>query len=113
MSKTIFICHPWRGNKESHKDGNYPELTKKVCKHIAVNSDDIPLSTGLYLNQFLDDDLESERDLGIKLGHEMMEKCDEVYVYNMHGISDGMKKDLQVAEKLGKKIIEFEKYPWE
>jgi len=80
---------------------------------MAVNSNDIPLSTALYLNQFLDDDVKKERDLGIKFGHEMMEKCDEVYVYKMHEISEGMKKDLIVAKKLGKKIIEFEKYPWE
>ncbi|WP_052755462.1 hypothetical protein [Candidatus Nitrosotenuis cloacae] len=113
MSKIIFICHPWRGNGKSHKDANYPELTKKICAYLAKNTNDIPLSTGLYLNQFLDDDIEDERNLGIKLGRELMEKCDEVYSYEMHDISQGMKGDLEFAEYLGKPIKRFDKYPWE
>jgi hypothetical protein len=113
MSIIIFICHPWRGNSKSHKDTDYPDLTKQVCRYLALNSNDIPLSTGLYLNQFLNDDHEKERDLGIKLGHELMEKCNIVYSYEMHGISAGMQKDLELAQKLGKQIVQFQKYPWE
>src|SRR2546425_5318469 len=105
MPKVIFVCHPWRGSSQSHKENNYPEFTKKVCRHLSLKTEDIPLSTGLYLNQFLDDDVEKERDLGIKLGQELMEKCDVVYSYEMHGISAGMQKDLELAQKLGIQII--------
>lgn len=113
LGKVIFICHPWRGNNTSHTENNYPELTKRICKHIAINTDDIPLSTGLYLNQFLNDDIDDERQLGIKLGHELMEKCDIVYSYEMNGISKGMQEDLEFAKKLNKTINHLQKYPWE
>ena len=113
MSRIIFICHPWRGTARSHNDTNYPELTKQVCRHIALNSDDIPLSTGLYLNQFLSDGNHKERELGIKLGHELMEVCDVVYSYEMHGISQGMKQDLEYAKILKKSIEIFHRYPWQ
>ena len=77
-----------------------------------MNTEDIPLSTGLYLNQFLNDDIVDERQLGIKLGHELMEKCDVVYSYEMNEISEGMKQDLKSAKKLGKPIEVFDQYPW-
>ena len=45
MSKTIYICHPWRGNGKLYKDTNYDisagmqkdlELTRKLGKEITV-----------------------------------------------------------------------------
>jgi len=113
LGKVIFICHPWRGNSESHIENNNPELTIRICKHIAINSEDIPLSTGLYFNQFLNDDIDDERQLGIKLGQELMEKCDVVYSYEMNGISEGMKRDLEFAKKMGKPVKKFDQYPWQ
>lgn len=88
-------------------------MTKKICRYISKNTDDIPLSTGLYFNKFLYDDLDSERELGIKSGHILMKKCDIVYSFEMHGISNGMKKDLEIAKKLELEIKHFTKYPWE
>ncbi len=108
LGKIIFICHPWRGT-----DNKYPELTKKVCRHFAEKTNDIPLSTALYLNQFLDDEIGRERELGIELGHKLMEICDVVYSYEQDGISDGMSKDLAHAKEIEKGIEVFKKYPWE
>ena len=113
MSKIIFICHPWRGKSKSAKSNKNPALTRKVCKYLSLNTKNIPLSTGLYLNAYLDDDVDEERKLGIRLGHEIMEVCDMVYSYEMHGISEGMNQDLAVAKKLHKPIRHFKKYPWE
>ena len=113
MGKIIFICHPWRGNNTSHIENNNPELTERICKYIAMNTDDTPLSTALYLNQFLNDDIDAERQLGIKLGHELMEKCDIVYSYEMNGISKGMQEDLEFAKKLRKPVKRFDQYPWD
>ena len=42
-----------------------------------------------------------------------MKICDVVYSYEMKGISDGMKRDLEIAKKLGKPIKKFEQYPWD
>jgi len=113
LGKIIFICHPWRGNNSSHIENNNPELTKRICKHIAISTDNVPLSTGLYLNQFLNDDIDDERKLGLKLGRELMEICDVVYSYEMSGVSEGMKGDLDFAKKLGKPVEKFDQYPWD
>ena len=100
MGKIIFICHPWRGNNSSHIENNNHKLTRRICKHIAINTDNVPLSTALYLNQFLNDDVDDERKLGLKLGRKLMEKCDVVYSYEISGISEGMQRDLEFAKKL-------------
>lgn len=113
MSKIIFICHPWAGNLKLTEYNAYPELTNKICRYISKYSEDIPMSTGLYFNQFLYDDIDNERDLGIRLGHEVMKKCDIVYSFEMHGISNGMNEDLAIAKKLKIPIKRFTKYPWE
>ena len=113
MGKIIFICHPWAGNLKPHEYNPFPKLTKDICRYLALHTKDIPLSTGRYFNDFLHDDVTNERNLGIKLGQEMMKKCDIVYVYDMHGISKGMKKDIKNANKLKIPIKYFDKYPWE
>ena len=97
--KTIFICHPWRGNII------YPSRTKKICRDMALNTNDTPLSTGLFINQFLDDDKELEREIGINLGLRLLKMCDEVYVYEQYGISEGMAIELKMAKKLGIPVI--------
>ena len=42
-----------------------------------------------------------------------MEVCDVVYSYEMHGISQGMKQDLEYAKILKKSIEIFHRYPWQ
>lgn len=113
MPKIIFICHPWRGNLKPGENNPYPDLTEEVCRHIALNSDDIPLATGLYINQFLRDHIDKERMLGIKIGQELMKKCDIIYSYEMNGKSVGMEMDLTKAKELKIPIIKFMKYPWQ
>lgn len=107
MGKIIFICHRWRGD-----DNKYSELTKKVCRYFAEKTDDVPLSTALYINQFLNDDNKAERELGVELGHKLMEICDIVYSYEQDGISDGMKQDLDYANIKNKEVKKFDNYPW-
>ena len=110
--KIIFICHPWSGNLESTDFNPFPELTRKICRFISKYSNDIPLSTGLYFNDFLHDDIDDERKLGIKSGHHLMKKCDIVYSYEMNGISNGMEEDLKFAKCLNLPIEHFNEYPW-
>lgn len=113
MSKIIFICHPWAGDLKPNQYNPHPELTRQICRHISLHTDDIPMSTGRYFNDFLHDDVESERARGIKLGHSIMKICDVVYVYRQYGISKGMKQDIEIATSLKKEIVYKDNYPWE
>lgn len=103
----IFVCHPWRGKK------THDEMTKKICWHIATVDKLVPFSPAIHFNQFLSDDIYEQREAGINGGLKILIKCDVMYVYTMHGVSEGMGREIDFAERNQIKIIRFEKYPWE
>lgn len=105
--KLVFVCHPWRGKKTNE------ELTKRICYELSKKEDIVPFSPALHFNQFLNDDVHEQRWSGINGGIEILKRCDAIYVYNMLGISEGMKADLVVADENNIDIVEKDLYPWE
>lgn len=114
MRKLVFICHPFRGNGQEGEYERNTELFKRICKYYVEQGKFLPLATALYLSQFLDDCIKNERELGIAIGHELLGICDEVHVFDIpnKGISEGMKKDLELATKLSVPVIYRKTYPW-
>jgi len=92
--KLAFICHRWKGNELYVKD------TKTACSIVSREIDVVPVSTALLFNGFLDDDVGYERDLGIDFGLQILAKCDVLYLYGNHGISEGMKREIEMANHL-------------
>lgn len=74
---------------------------------MAVESGCAPFAPHLLYPQFLNEDDLAQRDLGISLGLRFMEACDEIWVYVGDGISDGMRRELEHARMLGKRIVEI------
>lgn len=97
--KKIFICSPYRGNIEENikKAKQHAELVAVLGK--------LPIAPHLYFTQFLDDNNEKERQIGINLGIELLKMCDLMYVYGEP--TDGMKQEIKVAEELGIEIIKM------
>lgn len=87
IDKLVYICSPLRGDITLNL-----ENAKKYCKY-ATLSDCIPFAPHLYFTTFLDDDIEEERKLGMQMGMEMLEKCDELWVMTNY-ISEGMAKEI-------------------
>ena len=75
MKKKIFICSPYRGRVEENKKNavSYARIT--------AMSGDVPIVPHLYFPSFLDDNIPNERMTGIAMGLELMDMCDEVYVF--------------------------------
>ena len=97
MIKKVFICSPYRGNIEENK--------KKAVTYarITVMSGDIPIVPHLYFPAFLDEKIPNERMTGIAMGLELMDMCDEVYVFGFD-ITEGMKFDLDHAKETRKPV---------
>lgn len=57
----------------------------------------------LYFPAFLDENNPSERMTGIEMGLELMDSCDEVYVFGFN-ITEGMKFELDYAAKKKKPV---------
>ena len=97
MKKKIFICSPYRGRVEENK--------KNAVRYarITAMSGDVPIVSHLYFPSFLDDNIPNERMTGIAMGLELMDMCDEVYVFGFE-ITEGMKFELDHAKEIRKPV---------
>ena len=91
--KTIYICSPLRGDIE-----NNLVAARRYCRSVALNGH-IPIAPHVYCTQFLDDTVPTERDTGMKIGLELLQFCDELWVFGDR-ISDGMKCEILEAKRL-------------
>lgn len=97
MSK-VFICSPYRAETPEGLEENI-ELAKRISRYAAEQGHTV-LCPHLLYPQFLDDNDKGERELGIKAGLEMLKDADEVWVPSWK-VSEGMKREIAEAEKLG------------
>lgn len=88
--------------------GNIDENARNAQRYsrFDVEKGYLPITPLLFYPQFLDDSLQSERDLGMFFGIVLMDKCSEVWVFGEY-ISDGMKIEIDRARNNGKKMRYF------
>ncbi len=90
--KLIYVASPYRGDVEKNI-----EYAKKVCGYVVKQGHNF-YCPHLLVTQILNDDIESERKLGINLGKDMMLKCDELWCFG-DKISEGMFYELEFARE--------------
>lgn len=100
--KTIYICSPLRGDVE----GNI-ERAKNYCRKAALLGF-IPIAPHVYCTQFMNDEIESERAIGMKIGLQLLGKCDELWAFGDH-ISEGMAAEIALAKRAGIPVMNFVK----
>ena len=85
--KKAFISHPYSDN---------PELRLKQNEYICRNlPDDILPISPLHLFSFEDDD--SRREEILQVCYDLIDMCEEVYVYYYEGVSQGQSSELLYA----------------
>lgn len=96
-NKLVYICSPLRGNVESNQ-----EKCRRYCK-FACDLGVVPFAPHIFYTQFLRDDIESERNIGIECGLEVLKRCDELWVFvtDENDITEGMKQEINVAKSNG------------
>ncbi|MBS5284216.1 MAG: DUF4406 domain-containing protein [Clostridiales bacterium] len=96
MQKKVFICSPFRGDME----GNAKRAA--AYSRMACEKGYFPIAPHLLFPQFLQEGIEAERKLGIKMGLELLLCCDEVWVFGE--ATEGMAAEIAFATKNGKEI---------
>ena len=91
----IYVCSQYgtRGNKETNL-----ELAKAFCMAV-IEEGNIPICPHLFYSQVLNDDVESQREDGLRIGLELLKDCSELRIFT--GISEGMREEIKLAVRLG------------
>lgn len=94
--KKVYVCSPLKDDVW----GNI-ERAKKYAKYV-FECDAIPVVSHFYA-LVLNDEIKSQRELGMKAGLDLLFFCNELWIFG-ETISDGMEKEIRIAEALGLKI---------
>ena len=92
--KLIYIASPYAGDIEANT-----AFAKKACRY-AIRQGYTPIAVHLLYPQMLDDSDPAERETGLRLGHRVLEVCDELWCCG-DWISSGMACEIEEAQKLG------------
>ncbi len=87
--KRIFVCSPYSGNIEYHTD-----KARQYCAAI-VKMGHLPIAPHLYFPQFMDEHSPDEREHGIRMGIELLDDCDELWIFGK--VSPGMLQEITHA----------------
>lgn len=95
--KLVYICSPCRGDYEQNI-----QKARAYCRAVVTYFPDvIPLAPHIYFTQFLDDTKQNERSLGMEAGLELLDMCDEIWVFGLDNPSEGMQAEIDYAQKNG------------
>lgn len=100
-AKLIFVCSKLRGNFDRNR-----KIAEHLCRVVSLLGH-IPIAPHVYFTRFLDDFDDEERLLGIESGVRLLEVCDEVWVFDFEGISEGMQMEITRANQLSKPVRRF------
>lgn len=95
--KRVFICSAFRAEMEEKRQQNL-DYARRLCNY-AIEEGCAPFASHLFFPQFLDDTSPVERSLGIRAGIMFMQTCQELWFGIKHGLSTGMKDEINHAAK--------------
>ena len=90
--KKVYICSPLRGDIT----GNI-ERAINYCKE-AEEEDVLPIAPHIYFTRFMDDTIPEKRERAMKMGIELLDMCDELWIYG-DTISEGMRAEIDYFEE--------------
>ncbi|WP_373265967.1 DUF7768 domain-containing protein [Hungatella hathewayi] len=90
--RLVYLCSPYRGDYETNI-----RLVKQYCKNV-LESGVVAFAPHLYFAQFYPDTIPDQREAGLAMGLNMLEKSDELWVMGrIH--SEGMLGEIKFAKK--------------
>ena len=102
--KLAYICSPYRSYGSASVDDNVGRANR--YSRFAALSGYIPICVHTTFTQFLDDNIDEEREAGLWMGRQLLNLCDEMWVFGSY-ISEGMKSEIKAAKQRGMMIRRF------
>ena len=101
----VYICSRYRGKDEDEVRDHVRQAQE--FSYYAIKRHAIPVAPHLLYPGFLDDDDPLQRGYGMMCADRLLMRCDEVWVFNVDGISEGMASELALADAMGKPVRVF------
>ena len=95
--RRVFICSPYRPIEGYSTQANI-DLAKVLCK-AALDAGYAAFAPHFFYPLMLNDGVEMEREKGIAAGISWLGMADEMWIWNVDGISPGMEKEIHRARK--------------
>ena len=100
----VYICSPFRpvgdtAEAKAKSSKAHKILARYACRYAVANGYR-PICPHLYYPEFLDDNVEDEREIGMLLGVISLSECKELWVVGRR-ISEGMQKEIDQARRWG------------
>jgi hypothetical protein len=99
--KMIYVASPYAGDVEKNI-----EFAKQAC-HYVITTGNAFFCPHLLYPQVLDDNNLEERKIGMKMGKQLLIKCDELWAFGDR-ISHGMFEEIEFARQNGIPIIRIQ-----
>lgn len=97
----VYICSPYRGDTEKNVE------KARQYSRFAIENKAIPIAPHLLYPQFMDDSNPEERYIATHIiNYVLVGKCQELWIFG-DGISEGMAREMALAEKRRMKIRYF------
>ncbi len=97
----VYICSPLRGDIASNQ-----RKAIAYCE-FASKQGVIPLAPHTIFTQYLNDEVPEQREQGLKMGLELLRKCDQLWVCGDE-ISEGMQAEISLATELSIPVVSIE-----
>lgn len=97
--KKVYISHPFKDDRE----GNFREVTR-ICSAIAQTHETVMPVSPIHMFSFLDDEEPDQREKALGYCLNLINDCDEVWVFGEWKDSEGCVKEVKMARLLGKTI---------
>lgn len=95
MSTTVYICSPFRA-KDSEQQKLHIDYAKELSRRCVLKGFSV-ITPHLYYTNFLDDDDELERKMGLESARNLILKCDYMAIGFKYGVSEGMRAEIEFA----------------
>ncbi len=96
----VYICSPFRRNYQQNR------IKANLYSRFAYEKGCLPITPHAIFPQFLDDEKKSERKAGMEMGLQLLDMCNELWVFGLK-FSDGMKAEIEKAQEKGISVRYF------
>jgi hypothetical protein len=96
----VYVASPCR---HPTKEGHLINLdyAREALKDAVVGRGEVAVAPHLLYTQILNDMNPAEAALGMRIGLRLLSQCDILAVYQDRGITDGMKREIELAQFFG------------